>query len=135
MIYFYYGILIWFAYKENKNEKKLLFVCVCLLSVILINKSYEVETIWSVVIMIVIIISKEVDCKNSIIQMLIERVNKYSYEIYLLHPLIIMLIVKCIKVDKVIQSVILVSATIIMSISIQGAWKLILNRIVHVKRE
>ena len=142
--FFLLGIVVYFSLKE-KNENKFIFImCLSILLVglkrdflpVALNYRDAEVVIFSIVCSIMIVVTWRLEIKHKWLDKIISVFDRYTYAIYLCHPLVIVLIKEYFNQDNVILCLIsVILGTIIVSIGVDTATGIILNKMMCLQKK
>lgn len=86
--YFVFGIAAYFAVREGrKKEREYLLLCVIGLLLFLMLYGLYDDTFWLMIFGILLVTSLDITVHNGMLQKVIDVLDEYTYDIYLIHPL------------------------------------------------
>lgn len=93
LCFFMQGALIYYVFKESREQISL-FLFACMLVGLKLSGSTDEYFIYSIMFMIMFVSTREVCFKHKVIRRVIFIVDKYSYNIFFMHPIVLRLIPK-----------------------------------------
>jgi len=93
LYFFMLGVVIYYAYKENKEKVTMIILCILLMISYMVNVQ-DMIFVFCLVFCIIMIWSFRVEIFNEKLKEIMNRIDTYSYDLYLVHAIFIELIDK-----------------------------------------
>lgn len=88
MMFFLFGIVIYYIEAEKKEMQLLIFYIINLLTIAIHLIHWEVHT-WTMLFGLIILVTRDLVIHNNLLSRCIDILDEYSYSIYLVHPLVV----------------------------------------------
>lgn len=120
--FFMLGINLYYALKENKLDMAMFFCALGMLFMIIFGV-WNYEFLYSLIFIILIISSRNIEIKNPTLMTVINVLDKYTYTVYLAHGIIFCNIIDKIELNPLCVFIIAIVGTVLLTYLIFNFWE------------